>query len=269
MRSLATGVGDLKRVLSNVKTRGTWGEVQLGAIIEQMLSPEQVGRNVAVLPGGDTVDFAVKMPGGSDGQPVWLPIVASFPIEDYLRLTEAAERADAEALETASQRLEDSLRICARNLSEKCLAPPHTTDFGILFLSTEGLYAETMRRSGLAEGLQRDYRIVIAGPSTLAALLNALQMGFRTLAIQQRSSEVWEVLGGVKDEFGKYAQVLAAVKKRLYQAQETIDHAETRTKAIQRTLDEVKGEGSAALAARSAEAMGEHRDMLVGVFEND
>lgn len=269
MRSLATGVGDLKRVLSNVKTRGTWGEVQLGAIIEQMLSPEQVGRNIAVLPGGDTVEFAVKLPGGSAGQPVWLPIVASFPIEDYLRLTEAADRADAEALESASRQLEDSLRVCARNLNEKYLAPPHTTDFGILFLSTEGLYAETMRRSGLTEGLQRDYRIVIAGPSTLAALLNALQMGFRTLAIQQRSSEVWEVLGGVKDEFGKYAQMLAAVKKRLYQAQETIDHAETRTKAIQRTLDEVKAVGSAGLPVRSEEIAGEHRDMLVGVFEDD
>jgi DNA recombination protein RmuC len=269
MRSLANGVGDLKRVLGNVKTRGTWGEVQLGAIVEQMLSPEQVGRNVAVLPGGNTVDFAVKMPGGSGSQPVWLPMDASFPIEDYLRLVEAADRADGEALEAASRQLEESLRICARNVSEKYLAPPHTTDFGILFLSTEGLYAEVMRRPGLADGLQRDYRIVIAGPSTLAALLNALQMGFRTLAIQQRSSEVWEVLGGVKDEFGKYAQVLAAVKKRLYQAQETIDHAESRTKAIQRTLDEVKQEGLEALPAQMGQVAGEPRNVLVAVFEDD
>ena len=269
MRSLATGVGDLKRVLSNVKTRGTWGEVQLGAIIEQILTPEQIGRNIAVLPGGDRVDYAVKMPGAAAGQPVWLPIDASFPIEEYLRLTEAADRADVEGLEMASHHLEEKLRMCARNLGEKHLAPPHTTDFGILFLSTEGLYAEAMRRPGLADGLQRDYRVVIAGPSTLAALLNALQMGFRTLAIQQRSSEVWEVLSGVKDEFGKYAQVLAAVKKKLYQAQETIDHAETRTRAIQRTLNEVKQDGAGGLPAGTADSAAEHRDMLVSVFEDD
>ena len=269
MRSLATGVGDLKRVLSNVKTRGTWGEVQLGAIIEQILTPDQIGRNIAVLPGGDRVDYAVKMPGASAGHPVWLPIDASFPIEEYLRLTEAADRADVEGLEMASHQLEENLRMCARNLGEKHLAPPHTTDFGILFLSTEGLYAEAMRRPGLADGLQRDYRVVIAGPSTLAALLNALQMGFRTLAIQQRSSEVWEVLSGVKDEFGKYAQVLAAVKKKLYQAQETIDHAETRTRAIQRTLNEVKQDGVGVLPAGTEDSAAEHRDMLVSVFEDD
>jgi DNA recombination protein RmuC len=269
MRSLATGVGDLKRVLSNVKTRGTWAEVQLGAIIEQILTPDQIGRNIAVLPGGDRVDYAVKMPGASAGHPVWLPIDASFPIEEYLRLTEAADRADVEGLEMASHQLEENLRMCARNLGEKHLAPPHTTDFGILFLSTEGLYAEAMRRPGLADGLQRDYRIVIAGPSTLAALLNALQMGFRTLAIQQRSSEVWEVLSGVKDEFGKYAQVLAAVKKKLYQAQETIDHAETRTRAIQRTLNEVRQDGAGVLPAETEDTPAEHRDMLVSVFEDD
>jgi DNA recombination protein RmuC len=243
--------------------------VQLGAINEQILTPDQIGRNIAVLPGGDRVDYAVKMPGASAGHPVWLPIDASFPIEEYLRLTEAADRADVEGLEMASHQLEENLRMCARNLGEKHLAPPHTTDFGILFLSTEGLYAEAMRRPGLADGLQRDYRIVIAGPSTLAALLNALQMGFRTLAIQQRSSEVWEVLSGVKDEFGKYAQVLAAVKKKLYQAQETIDHAETRTRAIQRTLNEVRQDGAGVLPAETEDTPAEHRDMLVSVFEDD
>jgi DNA recombination protein RmuC len=263
MKSLANGVGDLKRVLANVRTRGTWGEVQLGAIMEQMLTPEQFGRDVVVVPGGDRVDYAVRMPGANGGQPVWLPIDASFPIETYLRMSEAAERADGEEVDIACRQMEESLRSCARQLSEKYLAPPHTTDFGLLFLSIEGLYAEVMRRPGLADGLQRDYRIVIAGPSTLAALLNALQMGFRTLAIQQRSSEVWEVLGSVKDEFGKYAQVLAAVKKKLYQAQETIDHAETRTRAIQRTLKEVRREGDPALPTETEDAM------LLGAFADD
>ena len=241
MKTLASGVGDLKRVLTNVKTRGTWGEVQLGAIIEQLLAPEQFARNVSTSGSGERVEYAVKLPGrDSSGEPVWLPIDANFPMEDYLSLMEASERGDVEASEKASRQLEMTLRLCAKNLSEKYLAPPFTTDFGILFLSTEGLYAEAMRRPSFADAIQRDYRVVLSGPSTLAALLNALQMGFRTLAIQKRSSEVWETLGSVKTEFSKYAQVLVIVKKKLSQAQDSIDKAETRTRAIQRTLRDVE-----------------------------
>jgi DNA recombination protein RmuC len=240
MKTLASGVGDLKRVLTNVKTRGTWGEVQLGAIIEQILAPEQFERNVATSGTGEHVEYAVKLPGrDNSGGPVWLPIDAKFPMEDYSRLTEASERGDVEATEKASRHLEMTIRLSAKNLSERYLAPPFTTDFGILFLSTEGLYAEAMRRPSFADAIQREYRVVLSGPSTLAALLNALQMGFRTLAIQKRSSEVWETLGSVKTEFSKYAQVLVVVKKKLSQAQDSIDKAETRTRAIQRTLRDV------------------------------
>jgi DNA recombination protein RmuC len=240
MKTLASGVGDLKRVLTNVKTRGTWGEVQLGAIIEQILAPEQFERNVATSGTGERVEYAVKLPGrDSSGEPVWLPIDAKFPVEDYSRLSEASERGDVEAAEKASRQLEMTIRLSAKNLSERHLAPPFTTDFGILFLSTEGLYAEAMRRPSFADAIQREYRVVLSGPSTLAALLNALQMGFRTLAIQKRSSEVWETLGSVKTEFSKYAQVLVVVKKKLSQAQDSIDKAETRTRAIQRTLRDV------------------------------
>jgi len=240
MKTLASGVGDLKRVLTNVKTRGTWGEVQLGAIIEQILAPEQFERNVATSGTGERVEYAVKLPGrDSSGEPVWLPIDAEFPMEDYSRLSEASERGDVEAAEKASRQLEMTIRLSAKNLSERHLAPPFTTDFGILFLSTEGLYAEAMRRPSFADAIQREYRVVLSGPSTLAALLNALQMGFRTLAIQKRSSEVWETLGSVKTEFSKYAQVLVVVKKKLSQAQDSIDKAETRTRAIQRTLRDV------------------------------
>jgi DNA recombination protein RmuC len=240
MKMLASGVGDLKRVLTNVKIRGTWGEVQLGAIIEQLLAPEQFARNVATSGTAERVEYAVKLPGRDSSEPVWLPIDAKFPMEDYLGLIEASERGDGEASEKASRQLEMTLRLCARNLSERYLAPPFTTDFGILFLSTEGLYAEAMRRPGFADAIQREYRVVLSGPSTLAALLNALQMGFRTLAIQKRSSEVWETLGSVKTEFSKYAQVLVIVKKKLSQAQDSIDRAETRTMAIQRTLRDVE-----------------------------
>jgi DNA recombination protein RmuC len=268
MKTLATGVGDLKRVLANVKTRGTWGEVQLGAIIEQILAPEQFSRDVAIPGSSERVDYAVKLPGGAaSGEPVWLPIDARFPVEDYLLLSEAAERGDTDAVEKASRQLEMTLRLAARDLSDKYLAPPFTTDFAILFLSSEGLYAEAMRRPGFADGLQREYRVVVAGPSTLAALLNALQMGFRTLAIQRRSSEVWEILGSVKVEFGKYAQVLAAVKKKLNQAQETIDQAETRTRAIQHTLRDVKSDGVNALP-EDAETQ-EPGPMLVSAFQED
>jgi DNA recombination protein RmuC len=231
----------LKRVLTNVKTRGSWGEVQLGAIIEQILAPDQFARNVATSGTGERVEYAVKLPGrDSSGEPVWLPIDASFPMEDYSRLTEASERGDVEAAERASRQLEMTLRLSAKNLSERHLAPPFTTDFGLLFLSTEGLYAEVMRRPSVAEAIQREYRVMLSGPSTIAALLNALQMGFRTLAIHRRSSEVWETLGSVKTEFNKYAQVLVMVKQKLSQAQDSIDKAETRTRAIQRTLRDVE-----------------------------
>ena len=240
MKTLASGVGDLTRVLTNVKTRGTWGEVQLGAIIEQILAPDQFERNVATSTTGERVDYAVKLPGrDGSGEPVWLPIDAKFPMEDYSRLSEAFEVGDVEAAEKASRQLEMTIRLSAKNLSERHLAPPFTTDFGILFLSTEGLYAEAMRRPSFADAIQREYRVVLSGPSTLAALLNALQMGFRTLAIQKRSSEVWETLGSVKTEFSKYAQVLVVVKKKLSQAQDSIDKAETRTRAIRRTLRDV------------------------------
>ncbi len=250
MKTLASGVGDLKRVLTNVKTRGSWGEVQLGAIIEQILAPDQFARNVATSGTGERVEYAVKLPGrDSSGEPVWLPIDARFPMEDYSRLTEASERGDVEAVERASRQLEMTLRLSAKNLSERHLAPPFTTDFGILFLSTEGLYAEVMRRPSLAEAIQREYSVMLSGPSTIAALLNALQMGFRTLAIQKRSSEVWETLGSVKTEFNKYAQVLVIVKQKLSQAQDSIDTAETRTRAIQRTLRDVEGEGRSGIAS--------------------
>lgn len=250
MQTLATGVGDLKRILTNVKTRGTWGEVQLGGLLEQTLAPGQYAQNVATTATGERVEYAIKLPGPrNDGTPVWLPIDAKFPVEDYQRLVEASERGDIEALDRASRQLESAIKFCAKTLSEKYIAPPCTTDFGILFLATEGLYAEAMRRPGLSEYIQRDYRVVLAGPSTLSALLNSLQMGFRTLAIQQRSSEVWEVLGAVKSEFGKYADVLAKIKKKLNDAQSTVEKAESRTRVIQRKLRDVEATENHTLTA--------------------
>jgi DNA recombination protein RmuC len=241
MQALAAGVGDLKRVLTNVKTRGTWGEVQLGSLLEQLLAPHQYEANVAVTGGLERVEFAIKLPGRD--LPVWLPIDAKFPLEDYQRLVDASDRGDAEAVDRALRQLESTLKLCAKNISQKYLEPPKTTDFGILFLSTEGLYAEAMRRPALSELIQREYRVILAGPSTLAALLNSLQMGFRTLEIQKRSSEVWELLGQVKTEFTKYSEVLAKVRKQLSNAQNTIDEAETRTRVIQRRLRKVEGAG--------------------------
>jgi DNA recombination protein RmuC len=268
MKTLASGVGDLKRVLMNVKTRGSWGEVQLGAIMEQILAPDQFARNVATSGTGERVDYAVKLPGRDDnGVPVWLPIDAGFPMEDYSRLTEASERGDVEAAEKASRQLEMTLRLSAKNLSERHLAPPFTTDFGILFLSTEGLYAEVMRRPSFADAIQREYRVMLSGPSTIAALLNALQMGFRTLAIQKRSSEVWETLGSVKTEFNKYAQVLVVVKQKLSQAQDSIDKAETRTKAIQRTLRDVEVTDALELPAETEDAEVDTIPILAGVLQ--
>jgi DNA recombination protein RmuC len=242
MQNLASGVGDLKRVLSNVTTRGAWGEVQLENLLAQILAPEQYERNVATTGTSERVEFAIKLPGkdGKGADPVWLPVDAKFPMETYQRLASAAERGDAEAVEVSARELEGVVRACAKTFSGKYLAPPRTTDFGILFLATEGLYAEALRRPGLAESLQSDFRVVIAGPTTFAALLNSLQMGFRTLAIQQRSSEVWKLLGDVKSQFGKYSQVLATIRKRLDQATQTVDDAAIRTRAIEKRLKDVE-----------------------------
>jgi DNA recombination protein RmuC len=242
MQSLATGVGDLKKVLTNVKTRGTWGEVQLGALLEQVLSPDQFASNVSTKGNAERVEFAVKLPGqGMDkSEIVWLPIDAKFPVEDYQRLIEAQERADIEGIETAGKELENRVRLCARDICEKYLAPPNTTDFGILYLPIEGLFAETIRRTGLIEGIQRNYRVIVAGPTTLWSILNSLQMGFRTLAIEKRTSEVWNLLAGVKTEWTKYGEVLDTVQKKLNQASETIEKAKVRSRAIGRKLKDVQ-----------------------------
>ncbi|SDH48973.1 DNA recombination protein RmuC [Propionivibrio dicarboxylicus] len=245
MQSLAAGVGDLKKVLTNVKTRGTWGEVQLEALLEQVLTVDQYEKNVATRPGSsERVEFAIRLPGreagGRGAAPVWLPIDAKFPIEDYQRLVEAQERADALQVEQAARALEIRLRDEARKIRDKYVDPPHTTDFAILYLPTEGLYAEVLRRPGLAEALQCDARISIAGPTTLTALLNSLQMGFRTLAIEKRSSEVWAVLGAVKTEFGKFGEVLEATRKKLEQATKSIESAGVRTRQIERKLKGVE-----------------------------
>lgn len=242
MQSLAIGVGDLKRVLTNVKTRGTWGEVQLGNLLEQVLVPEQYERNVATIPGSrEVVEFAIKFPGRDEsGAPLWLPVDAKFPLEDYQRLQEAQERADVEGIEAAGRALEMRLRAEAKSMREKYIAPPHTTDFGLLYLPTEGLYAEVLRRPGLIEALQRDHRVTVAGPTTLLAMLNSFQMGFRTLAIEQRSSEVWALLGAVKNEFGKFGQVLARTRQQLQTVANTIVEAETRTRQMERKLKQVE-----------------------------
>lgn len=238
MQQLAIGVGDLKRVLTNVKTRGTWGEVQLEMVLEQMLTPDQYGKNVETIPGtGERVEFAIKLPGKEDDKaPVWMPIDAKFPKEQYERLLDAAERADAEGVAQAGKELERAIKTEAKTIAEKYLSPPLTTDFAILFLPTEGLYAEVMRRPGLADELQRTYRVSISGPSTLSALLNSLQMGFRTLVLEKRSSEVWQVLGAVKTEFSKFGDVLAATKNALVKAADNIDKAEVRTRQMTRKL---------------------------------
>ena len=241
MQTLAAGVGDLKRVLTNVKARGTWGEVQLLALIEQMLTPEQYGRNIATRPGSnERVEIAIRLPGATPGRPVWLPIDAKFPVEDYQRLLDAHDRADAEGVETAARALETRLRAEARTIREKYVEPPYTTDFAVLYLPTEGLYAEALRRPGLAEALQREQRVVLAGPTNLAALLNSLQMGFRTLAIEKRASEVWQVLGQVKTEFSKFGEVIEATKKKLDEARNKFDAVGTRSRAIERRLRDVE-----------------------------
>jgi DNA recombination protein RmuC len=242
MQSLASGVGDLKKVLANVKTRGTWGEVQLGLLLEQVLTPEQYAANVATKGGNERVEFAVRLPGrGEDREEVvWLPIDAKFPLEDYQRMVEAQERGEPEAGEAAARQLELRLRQCARDICDKYLDPPRTTDFGILFLPTEGLFAEAIRRPGLADQIQRDFRVVIAGPTTLWSILNSLQMGFRTLTIQKRSSEVWNLLAAVKTEWTKYGEVLEKVQKQLHLATDTLEKAQVRTRAIGRKLKGVQ-----------------------------
>lgn len=251
MQSLATGVGDLKKVLNNVKTRGSWGEVQLETLLEQLLTPEQFSRSVATRPNSDArVDFAIRLPGReAQGAPVWLPIDAKFPREDYERLVDAAERGEMAAIEAAGKALENAVKVQAKSIHDKYVQPPHTTDFALMFLPTEGLYAEVLRRPGLADGLQRDYRVTIAGPTTLTALLNSLQMGFRTLAIEKRSSEVWKVLGAVKTEFGKFGEVLDKVSEKLEQAQKQIEQTGVRSRAIQRQLREVEALPESATAA--------------------
>jgi len=242
MQALAIGVGDLKRVLTNVRTRGTWGEIQLGNLLEQVLTGEQYAKNVQTKQNSsERVEFAIKLPGrDGDGNPVWLPIDAKFPKEDYERLMEAAERADAAGVEDAAKQLEARIKLDAKNIRDKYLDPPNTTDFGILFLPTEGLYAEVLRRPGLMEIMQREFRVVIASPSTLWAYLNSLQMGFRTLAIQKRSSEVWALLGAVKTEFGKFGEVIEKVQKKIQEAGNAIDSAASKTKTIQRKLKDVQ-----------------------------
>ncbi len=243
MQTLASGVGDLKKVLTNVKTRGTWGEIQLGALLEQVLTLDQFARNVATRPGSnERVEFAVRLPGrdGTDDEVVWLPIDAKFPVEDYQRLVDAADRGDAEAVEAAGRQIEQRLRGCARDIHEKYVDPPHTTDFALLFLPTEGLYAEALRRPGLAEALQREFRVVLTGPTTLSALLNSLQMGFRTLAIEKRSSEVWAVLAAVKSEFAKFGEAIDKVHKKLQEASHAVEAAQTRTRAVDRKLRNVQ-----------------------------
>ncbi len=243
MRNLATGVGDLKKVLTNVKTRGTWGEIQLGNILEQILTPEQYAINVQTKKNSnERVEFAIKLPGqGFDkNQVVWMPIDAKFPQEDYQRLLDAQDEADKDAADKSIRNLEMRIKAEAKAIKEKYIDPPNTTDFGIMFLPVEGLYAEVLRRPGLCDILQRDYRVVVTGPTTLAALLNSLQMGFRTLAIEKRSSEVWELLGVVKTEFGRFGDVLSKTKKKLQEASNTIGKAEVRTRAIERKLRKVE-----------------------------
>ncbi|MAF08516.1 MAG: DNA recombination protein RmuC [Acidiferrobacteraceae bacterium] len=243
MQTLATGVGDLKNVLTNVKVRGTWAEYQLEAILEQVLTPEQFDRNVATKEGSaERVEFAIRLPGRGDDPDdcVWLPIDSKFPQEDYLRLAEAAREGDADSVAQSTKELLRSVTQSAKTISDKYLNPPQTTDFAVLYLPTEGLYAEVLRQPGLISQLQQDHRVVISGPTTIAALLSSLRLGFRSLAIEKQASEVWQVLAAVKTEFGKFGGVLDKVKKQLATASNTIDETQTRTRAMARKLREVE-----------------------------
>ena len=243
MQKLADGVGSLQRVLTNVKTRGMFGEVQLEALLEQVLTIEQYAKQVETKPrSNQRVDFAIRFPGrgGADGEPVWLPIDAKFPREDYERLLDAQDRADVVAAEIAAKALEVRIRTEAKSIAESYLAPPHTTDFAILFLPTEGLYAEVLRRPGLMDTLQRDYRVTLAGPTTLLAMLNSLHMGFRTLALEHQASEVWKVLGAVKTEFERYGDWVEKVREQVQKAADTLDRADTRSRQMRRALKNVE-----------------------------
>jgi DNA recombination protein RmuC len=242
MQTLAQGVGDLKHLLTNVKQRGTYGEAQLGNLLEQVFTVDQYAAQIATVPGSkNAVDYAVRLPGrGEDGEPTWLPIDSKFPTEDYERLLDAQNRADVDGVADAAKKLEARIRFEAKSIQEKYLAPPHTTDFAILFLPTEGLYAEVLRRPGLMEALQREQRVTLAGPTTLLAMLNSLQMGFRTLALEQRSSEVWQVLGAVKTEFGKFGDVLSRIRTQTQTVLTTLDQAQTRTNVMNRALKKVE-----------------------------
>ncbi len=243
MQTLAAGVGDLKRVLTNVKTRGTWGEIQLGNLLEQILTKDQYAQNVATKKGSnERVEFAIKLPGRNEtnDHELWLPIDAKFPLSDYDRLVEAQEQANPVLAEEAAKQLEARIKTSAKDIKEKYLDPPNTTDFGIMFLPTEGLYAEVIRRPGLMDTLQREYRITITGPSNLSAILNSLQMGFRTLAIEKRSSEVWVLLGAVKTEFGKFGTILDKTHKKLQEASNTIEDAARKSRTIERKLKNVQ-----------------------------
>lgn len=241
MQTLAGSVGDLKRVMSNVKSRGVWGEMQLGAIIDNVLTAEQFARNVKTVPGSDElVEFAIRLPGKSAAQPVWLPIDSKFPLEQYQRLLDAQDAADKAAAQSAGNALETSVRFEARKIFAKYVAPPHTTDFAILYLPTESLFAEVLRRPGLVEAVQNECRVMITGPANLAAMLNSLQMGFKTLAIEQRSSEVWSLLGTVKTEFAKFGEVVEATKKSIDAAAKKFDEVGVRTRVLQRKLREVQ-----------------------------
>ena len=241
MRQLASDVGGLQKVLANVKTRGGWGEVQLGALLEQVLTADQFARNVKTREeSGEHVEYAIKLPGDENGAPVWLPIDAKFPTEDYQRLLAAQDQGNVAAVEDAMKSLETQLKKSAKDICQKYITPPRTTDFALMFLPTEGLYAEAIRRIGLVEQVQRDCRVIFAGPTTLAALLNSLQMGFRTLAIQKRSSEVWNLLAGVKTEFGKFGEALSAVKDKLDQAARQVDNVAVRSRAITKKLRDVE-----------------------------
>ncbi len=242
MQTLASGVGDLKRVLTNVKSRGTWGEVQLGSLLADVLPPAQYAQNIATRPGSkERVEYAVRFPGRSDdGAPCWLPIDAKFPLEDWHRLQDAMERADPEAVEASRRALEQFFKVQARAIRDKYVESPHTTDFAILFVPTEGLFAEAVARPGLTETLQREFRVTLAGPTNLVAMLNSLQLGFRTLAIEKRSTEVWRVLGAVKTEFGRFGEILARTKDRLDQVGRTLDEAGRKSTTIARKLRDVE-----------------------------
>jgi DNA recombination protein RmuC len=269
MNKLASDVGGLQRVLNNVKSRGVFGEVQLAALLEQVFAPDQYAANVKTVPGSDaSVEFAVRFPGSERNMPVWLPIDAKFPRDDYERLLDAQESGDVDAARQAGDALEREVRKQAKNIREKYIAPPHTTEFAILFLPTEGLYAEVLRRPGLVEALQRDQRIAVAGPTTLLALMTSFQMGFRTLAIQERSSEVWRTLGAVKTEFAKFGTVLDGVKKKLDEASNKIEETSVRSRALGRKLREVEALPSGEAQKLLGDATGE-RSAIDDVEEDE